>query len=137
MRADLCSRINRAADHKLLERELLASFNTNVIGNVNLFNLVIPLVLKGNAKKVIAISSGVADDVLTAKYDLESSAPYAISKAGLNTAVAKFSAQYRKDGVLFLSISPGVVDTFDTSQRKFPPTRYRANTYDAVSDVVQ
>lgn len=35
---------------------------------------------------------------------------YAASKAALNVIVAKFSAQYKKDGVLFLSISPGVVE---------------------------
>ncbi|ORY60238.1 uncharacterized protein BCR38DRAFT_497893 [Pseudomassariella vexata] len=94
-----------------LEQDLLGSLNANVIGNIHLFNLTIPLVLRGHAKKIIAISSGMADiDVIT-KFDITESAPYSISKAALNAAVAKFSAQYAKDGVLFLSISPGLVDT--------------------------
>lgn len=33
-----------------------------------------------------------------------------MSKAAMNMAAAKFSAQYKRDDVLFLCISPGVVD---------------------------
>jgi len=86
-------------------------FQANVIGEIHLFNLTIPLILKGKAKKVIAISTGFADIDLTADLELANSAPYSISKAALNMTVAKFSAQYAKDGVLFMTIAPGVVDT--------------------------
>src|ERR1700753_3985879 len=77
-----------------------------------------PLVLKGRVKKVIAISSGLADIDLAVKYNLEPSGPYSLSKIALNMAVAKFSAEYAKDGVLFLSVSPGVVETgvYDDSE---------------------
>jgi NAD(P)-dependent dehydrogenase (short-subunit alcohol dehydrogenase family) len=101
----------RGNDTEALDRDLLDCFNTNVIGNIHLFNLYVPLVLKGRVKKVIAISTGMADNDLVAKYDLDPAAPYSISKAALNAAVAKFAAQYRKDGVLFMSICPGVVAT--------------------------
>jgi NAD(P)-dependent dehydrogenase (short-subunit alcohol dehydrogenase family) len=37
--------------------------------------------------------------------------PYAISKAAANLAIAMYSATYSKEGLLFMSISPGVVDT--------------------------
>lgn len=70
-----------------------------------------PLILKGRAKKVVAISTGFAHLELCAKYNLYNAAPYAISKAALNMLVAEFSAQYAKDGVLIMTISPGVVDT--------------------------
>ena len=70
-----------------------------------------PLILKGKKKKVIIISSGMADDSLTAKYEIEGGGPYSISKSGVNTVVVKFSAEYAKDGVLFMSICPGIVDT--------------------------
>ncbi|PQE21778.1 short chain dehydrogenase protein [Rutstroemia sp. NJR-2017a BBW] len=44
-------------------------------------------------------------------YDPISVSPlYAAVKAALNVIVAKFAAQYKKDGVLFFSISPGVVE---------------------------
>ncbi|KFY12545.1 hypothetical protein V492_03818 [Pseudogymnoascus sp. VKM F-4246] len=93
------------------EQELLNQFKVNVIGNIHLFNLFTPLILKGRAKKVIAISSGLADIESTSKFHLDHSAPYSIGKAGLNAAVAKFSARFAKDGVLFMSICPGAVNT--------------------------
>ncbi|KAJ5109109.1 hypothetical protein N7456_005784 [Penicillium angulare] len=85
-------------------------FQTNVIGNIHLFNLFLPLVMKGTIKKVIAISSGHADINLINDLEIETNALYAASKAAMNVIVAKFNAQYKKDGILFVSISPGVVE---------------------------
>ncbi|RDL35889.1 Uncharacterized protein BP5553_06501 [Venustampulla echinocandica] len=94
-----------------LEEELIANCKTNVVGNVHLFNLFMPLILNGQQKKVIAISSGHADLDLISKYEIEVTGPYAVGKAATNAVVSKFSAEYAKDGVLFMSISPGVVET--------------------------
>ncbi|KAI0409254.1 hypothetical protein F4802DRAFT_615719 [Xylaria palmicola] len=99
-----------ARDPKGLEKELTSYLQTNIIGNINLFSLFTPLVLKGHVKKVVAISTGLSDLEMTNQYELDTSPLYTISKAGLNMVVAKFSAQYKKDGVLFLSICPGTVD---------------------------
>ena len=85
-------------------------FKTNVVGNIHLFNLFLPLVMKGKVKKVITISSGHADLDLINDLEIEISALYSASKAAMNVIVAKFNAQYKKDGVLFVSISPGVVE---------------------------
>lgn len=90
---------------------MLDAFKVNVIANVHLFNLFLPLILKGTTKKVITLGTGLADDILTAKWELDLDSSYSISKAAVNTTVAKFSAQYSKDGVLFMTISPGVIDT--------------------------
>ena len=62
-------------------------------------------------KKVIALSSGLADPKMVLDFNIDVAASYAISKAALNFAITKFSAEYAKDGVLFMSISPGLVDT--------------------------
>ncbi|KAK6077425.1 short-chain dehydrogenase [Seiridium cupressi] len=94
-----------------LEEDLLDHFKTNVVGPVHLFNLFTPLILHGKAKKVTAISTGLADLDLTAKWDYGMGPSYSISKAALNSAVAKFSAVYRKQGILFMTISPGMVNT--------------------------
>lgn len=99
------------AEPERLEKDLNESFRINVVGNVHLFNLFLPLIQKGQAKKVIYISSGMADIDLISKYSVQDGAPYSISKAAGNAAVAKFDAQYRSEGILFMSISPGVVDT--------------------------
>jgi len=85
-------------------------FQTNVVGNIHLFNLFLPLVMKGKVKKVITISSGHADLDFINGFDVENSPMYSASKAAMNVIVAKFNAQYKKDGVLFVSISPGVVE---------------------------
>ncbi|KAL5617812.1 hypothetical protein FOVSG1_000034 [Fusarium oxysporum f. sp. vasinfectum] len=50
-----------AKDLEHLVKHLQDSFNVNVIGNSHLFNLFTPLVVKGQGKKVIAISSGMSD----------------------------------------------------------------------------
>ncbi|KAK7978114.1 hypothetical protein PG996_004159 [Apiospora saccharicola] len=92
------------------QQDLQKSMEVNVYANIHLYNLFLPLVLKGEVKKVIVISSGLADTELTTQYDLDVTSLYSISKAAMNMATAKFSAQYRKEGVLFLSLCPGMVD---------------------------
>lgn len=66
------------------------------------------------------ISSGHADLDLISRHEVDVSGPYSLGKAAMNVVVAKFHAEYAKDGVLFMSISPGMVDTghFDPSERK-------------------
>ncbi|GME23728.1 Short-chain dehydrogenase [Neofusicoccum parvum] len=96
---------------KELEDDLLQSFQVNVVGNIHLFNLCMPLLLNGDIKKAITISSGMADLDLVNQYRIDLAAPYSISKAAVNMAVSKFHAQYAEDGVLFMGISPGIVDT--------------------------
>ncbi|KAL2800607.1 hypothetical protein BJX66DRAFT_350217 [Aspergillus keveii] len=98
-------------DPVALEENLLLNFKTNTIAQIHLFNIFTPLILRGAVKKVIAISTGHADIDLVTNHDLSNAPSYAISKVALNMAVAKFSAQYRSDGVLFMAICPGVVDT--------------------------
>jgi NAD(P)-dependent dehydrogenase (short-subunit alcohol dehydrogenase family) len=101
-----------ALSDKVEEVEAVSSqlWQTNVVGNIHLFHLFLPLVLKGNVKKVITISTGVADLDLTNDCEIDVGALYAASKAAMNIIVAKFNAQYKKDGVLFMSISPGLVE---------------------------
>ncbi|KAI2618207.1 NAD(P)-binding protein [Hypoxylon sp. NC1633] len=88
--------------HKLMD--------INVLSNIHLYNLFMPLILKGQRKRVITISSGLADTDLVNNFDLEVHSLYSASKAAMNMVTAKFSAQYKNDGVLFLSICPGMVD---------------------------
>ncbi|KAJ3498620.1 hypothetical protein NLG97_g990 [Lecanicillium saksenae] len=94
-----------------LEQTMKDLFNTNAIANVHLFNLFLPLVRKGQAKKLVAISSCLADIDFTNDFAVESGPLYAVSKAAVNMVIAKFNAQYKKEGILFLSICPGMVNT--------------------------
>lgn len=101
---------NRADKVEELEEVSSRLFQTNVVGNIHLFNLFLPLVMRGKIKKVITISSGQGDIDMINDLEIDTSPLYSASKAAMNVIVAKFSAQYKKDGVLFVSISPGAVE---------------------------
>lgn len=105
-----------------MTREMRDLFEVNVIANIHLFNLFIPLLKQGEAKKVIAITSGYSDVELTRVWDVTLAPLYSASKAALNMIVAKFSAQYKKDGILFLGLAPGQVDVGQNNEGKYNST---------------
>jgi NAD(P)-dependent dehydrogenase (short-subunit alcohol dehydrogenase family) len=98
----------------------MASCKANVVGTIFLFHYFMPLILQGSRKKIIFISSGMGDYDFVARNEITVSTPYAIDKSAGNMVVAKFSAEYAKQGVLVMGISPGIVDTghFDPKKRK-------------------
>ena len=53
----------------------------------------------------------MADNDLVTKFGVYEAGPYTVSKSAMNMVVSKFQAEYETNGVLFLSISPGLVDT--------------------------
>lgn len=77
--------------------------------------------MKSKVKKVIAISSGHGDLNFINQSGVEVSSYYAALKAALNVIVAKFSAQYKEQGVLFASMSPGVVEVGHFADGMFSP----------------
>ncbi|CDO75921.1 hypothetical protein BN946_scf184873.g10 [Trametes cinnabarina] len=95
----------------LLEEDLVQTFRINVVGVAHTINAFLPLLRKGSTKKVISLSTGLADNDVTLKAGIAISAPYSISKAALNAAVAKYAAELRDEGFTFLALSPGVVNT--------------------------
>lgn len=117
----LTSYSNRSEKVEELEQVTTELNRTNILGNIHLFNLFLPLVLKGKVKKVITISSGHADLELINELEVVNSGLYAAFKAALNVIVAKYNAQYKKDGVLFVSLSPGVIDVGKFNDCTLPP----------------
>ncbi|EEU38088.1 uncharacterized protein NECHADRAFT_48385 [Fusarium vanettenii 77-13-4] len=107
-----------AKEPEKLEEDYVYSFRVNVVGNVHLLNLFIPLVLKGDVKKVIHIASGQSSVDMIAKHDISIMTPYAASKSAMNIVTSKFSGFYREQGVLFLSVAPGS----KTSTDQYPVT---------------
>lgn len=74
----------------------------------------------------------MADIGVANKFLLDNEAPYSISKAAINMAVAKYNATYADEGILFIALSPGVVDSGG------PQGQYKAkNVSKWVTDVVQ
>ena len=110
-RASLTHGRSSESDPSALERDLLESFNVNVVGVIKTINTFIPLIKQSSVKKVVTISTGMADVDLVNEFEIDNAAPYSISKSATNMLVAKYNARYKKDGILFLAISPGLVDT--------------------------
>ncbi|KAL2820932.1 NAD(P)-binding protein [Aspergillus cavernicola] len=98
-------------DFETLEDDILESLQINLLGLVKTAHAFLPLIRNGQAKKLITLSSGMADLDLINATEIAFATPYAISKAAANVAIAKYNALYNKDGILFLSISPGYVST--------------------------
>jgi hypothetical protein len=57
------------------------------------------------------VGSALGDSELTLKAQVTGRVGYSIGKAALNMVVAKYAAQYKAEGFVFLSINPGSVDT--------------------------
>lgn len=93
-------------------------FDVNVIGVVHTINTFLPLIRAGSTKKLITISSGIAESDLTVQAGFSVTAPYSISKAAVNMVVAKYAAEYKKDGLIFLALSPGLVNTQESTRKR-------------------
>jgi NAD(P)-dependent dehydrogenase (short-subunit alcohol dehydrogenase family) len=104
--------LDDADDLEALEQDLMDSFRVNVVGVANTISIFLPLIRAGKEKKIIVISTGMADLDLINKFDIPIAAPYSISKAATNALVTKYNAALGKsEGILVLALSPGLVDT--------------------------
>ena len=66
------------------------SVESNVFGAIYVTNSFLPLIERGNEKKIIHISTGMADTDLILQSGIAGSVPYSASKAMLNSIVAKY-----------------------------------------------
>jgi len=98
----------------LLEQDFLENYKVNVIGTMHVTNAFLPLIRAAATKstaKVINLSSGIADLDLTLAAHIDSTAPYSASKAAQNIITAKYANEFSKENIIFLGISPGLVNT--------------------------
>ncbi|KAJ6546890.1 hypothetical protein B0H19DRAFT_953952 [Mycena capillaripes] len=114
-----------------VEDELIDSFRTNAVGVVHTINVFLPLFKKGSTKKVITISTGIADPDYTVMREYTALPSYSISKATLNMVVAKYAAQFKAEGFVFLALSPGLVNT-----RVSPPTAQELEDYKKMTEAI-
>ena len=110
-----------ASQAQLLHDDMHASLDTNVLGVVYSINAFLPLVLKGAVKKVVVISSGLADPDLSAPVDdydgIAIQVGYSALKGAMNIIIAKYAAELKSKGVITLALCPGVVNTRQTARK--------------------
>ena len=81
------------------------------MGVVHTINAFLPLLRKSTVKKVITLSTGLADPDVIIRARYTTNPAYPISKAALNLVIAEYAAQFQDEGFTFIAISPGVVNT--------------------------
>ena len=87
--------------------DLNETFNINVTGAAFTIGAFLPLIRKGQTKKIAVISTGMAMDQWTNELEIPIAATYSVSKAALNMLVVKYSVALKKESILVFGISPG------------------------------
>jgi len=117
-------------DADLLDGDMTRFFKVNVLGVIHTINAFLPLLRAGDMKKCILITSTVGTPKFTAFANYSYAPGYNMSKAALNLACAKYAAQYKSEGIVFLCITPGLVKTIPDLKRKLQRStrRQRSNS---------
>lgn len=95
-------------------------FMPNVLGVVHSINAFLPLLRATAATrtaKVVSIGSAVGHTEFILACELATLAPYSVSKAALEMVVAKYAAQFKQENIIFVSLSPGLVDTTQRARK--------------------
>ncbi|OKL59657.1 hypothetical protein UA08_05386 [Talaromyces atroroseus] len=100
------------------------SFNTAIYGGLWTTNAFLPLIEKGIQKKIVHISTAMADIDLIKKTGVSYAVAYSVAKAGMNVQVAKYAAELAPKGIKVLALSPGWVNTWEGEK---PPQVVEAN----------
>lgn len=89
------------------------SFSTCIYGGLWTTNAFLPLIEKGAQKKIVHISTAMADLDFIHNSGISGAVAYAVAKAGMNIQVAKYAAELAPKGIKVLALSPGWVDTWE------------------------
>lgn len=90
----------------------------NVNCQLYLAQKLVPLLQKGQEKKLIFISSSMADWELTLRAGRLYALSYSMSKAALNVLAAKLSVVLKPDEISIFSIDPGLVNSSNLPPEK-------------------
>jgi NAD(P)-dependent dehydrogenase (short-subunit alcohol dehydrogenase family) len=108
------------------------SFRTGIYGSLWTTNAFLPLIENGREKKIVYISTGMADlDLITAA-GISYAVPYAVAKAGMNVQVAKYAVELKPKDIKVLALSPGWVDTWDG---RWPPVSVEMIYTDTIASI--
>ncbi|KAL6875207.1 NAD(P)-binding protein [Trichoderma novae-zelandiae] len=88
-------------------------FRTAVWGGAWTTNAFLPLIERGELKKIVHITSGMASTDVILGSGIDYALAYSIAKAGMNVQVAKYAVELAPKGIKTLALCPGWVDTHD------------------------
>ncbi|KAJ5214987.1 hypothetical protein N7468_010666 [Penicillium chermesinum] len=104
-------------DTEATRKSFEPSLYTGVYGSLWATNAFLPLIEKGGQKKIVHISSGMADFGLIRKAGITYGVGYSAAKAAMNVQVAKYAVELAPKGIKVLALSPGWVDTWDMGEK--------------------
>lgn len=94
---------------------------TAIYGGAWATNAFLPLIEKGDLKKIAHITSSMANTDVILGTGVDYAVAYSIAKAGMNVQIAKYAAELAPKGIKTVAICPGWVDTHDgKAQLCFP-----------------
>jgi len=100
-------------DENVLEDDMLSFYKTNTLGTIHVINAFLPLLRAGVTKKCIIIGSSLGSTRVAQRTGVIKYSGYSMSKAALNIAAVRYASRYKDEGVIFLSITPGLVKTLE------------------------
>jgi NAD(P)-dependent dehydrogenase (short-subunit alcohol dehydrogenase family) len=95
----------------LLQSEIDVGLKNNMFSNVYIINAFLSLVRAGQEKKVIFITSQSGDIEFTRRTGFATLVGYSVSKIGMEMIMTKYACELAGEGIKFLSLAPGWVDT--------------------------
>lgn len=101
-------------DEDYLRKDMIASLDVSVLGTIHSINAFLPLLRKSSIKKVIAMTTGLADIEVAPETGIPYFVTYTAMKAALNMIIVRYSIELKDEGIIFLALSPGVVQTQET-----------------------
>lgn len=113
-------------DVEATEKFFDAPIRTAIYGGLWATNAFLPLIEKGSEKKIVHISTGMADLDLINKTGVDYAVAYSVAKAGMNVQVAKYAVELAPKGIKVLALSPGWVDTWEGPGKHFLVSSFRA-----------
>ncbi|KAB2576424.1 C-factor [Lasiodiplodia theobromae] len=87
------------------------TFKINVTGVHNVTSAFIPLLEKGNLKKVVNISTTLGSMAMAKNYAQMPVPSYKITKAALNMLTVQYALDFAEKGFTFIAVSPGWINT--------------------------
>ncbi|CAN9323804.1 unnamed protein product [Alternaria alternata] len=91
--------------------DLTEVLNVNVFGVHNVTRAFLPILKKGQLKKIANISSSLGSMALSAMGKFQPTPAYKVSKAALNMLTVQWAESLEKDGFTVLAVCPGWVKT--------------------------